>query len=97
MAVSDDLWVVDRNSNLFNLKYVISMFIAADSNNASLHTVHVNAFDPTGTFAGNGVAELTSNTDGTGMSTTAEAVTLLQEVASLLGVWQPGRAVGSAY
>lgn len=96
MAVSDDFWVVDHDSNLVNLKYVISAFIGTDSNNGSLKTVHLNAFDPTGTFAGNVVAEMTSHSDGTGMSA-ADAVTLLQEIATLLGVWAPGPAVGSAY
>lgn len=97
MARSDDLWVVDRNSNLVNLKDVISIFVGTDSNNGSLKTVHVNAFDPAGTFAGNLVTELTSNTDGTGMATTADAVTLLQSLATLLGVWAPGPAAGATY
>ena len=96
MAQSDGLWVVDRNSNLVNFKYVISLFIGTDSNNGSLKTVHVNAFDPAGTFAGNGVAELTSNTDGTGMSE-GDAVVLLQSLAALLGVVVPGPAVGAGY
>ena len=96
MAQSDDLWVVDRNSNLVNFKYVIAMYIGADSNNGALKTVHVNAFDPTGSFAGNGVAELTSHTDGTGMSV-GDAQTLLQQIAALIGVWAPGPAAGSGY
>jgi hypothetical protein len=96
VAQSDDLWVVDRNSNLVNFRYVISLFIGADSNNGSLFTVHVNAFDPAGTFAGNAVAELTSHTDATGM-TEADAVVLLQELAVLLGIWAPGPAVGAGY
>jgi hypothetical protein len=94
MAQTDDLWVADRDGNMVNFKYVISIFVGTDSNNGSLKTVHANAFDPTGTFAGNGVAELTSHTDGTGM-TTADAVALIQQLAALIGVYAPGPPVGS--
>lgn len=94
MAVTNDLWVVDRNGNMVNFTYVISLFVGADSNNGSLKTVHVNAFDPAGSFASNGVAELTTHTDGTGM-TTGDAVTLLQTLAALIGVYVPGPPAGS--
>lgn len=97
MSGSNDQWIVDRDSNLVNLRYVISAFIGADSVNASLWTVHLNAFDPTGSFAGNTVAELTTNTDGTGMATEADAVALLQKLAALIGVVVFGPAVGAGY
>jgi hypothetical protein len=97
MTGSSTPWVVDRNGNLVNFGYVISMYIAHDSLNGSLWTVWVQAFDPTGSYASANVAELTTNTDGTGMSTEADAVALLQEVAGLIGVWSPGPAVGRGY
>lgn len=94
MAQTSELWVADRNGNLVNFSYAISLFVGADSNNGSLKTVHVNAFDPAGTFASNGVAELTSHTDGTGM-TTGDAVILLQQLSALIGVYVPGPPPGS--
>jgi hypothetical protein len=97
MSGSNNQWVVDRNGNLVNLQDVISVVIAADSNNASLWTVHLNAYDPTGSYAGTGVAELTTNTDGTGMATEADAVVLLQSLAELIGVVTFGPAVGAGY
>ena len=97
MSGSSNQWIVDRDSNLVNLGYVISAYIAADSVNSSLWTVHLNAFDPTGSFAGNGVAELTTNANGAGMATKADAVALLQSLASLIGVVVFGPAVGAGY
>lgn len=96
MASSNDIWVVDRGSNLVNLKFAVVLYVAAGDPDSEDFTVWVNSTDPTGSNASAPLTQLTSHSDGSGM-TEADAVTLLQEVASLVGVFAPGPAVGSKY